>query len=74
MLLLHKPKCKNIDKTFLRSSNESHIQWKKQFHKNLLHFSIYAHFEADKEIDNFSVGHKTINIFGQKTQNLMVII
>ena len=65
MLMLLKPKCENNDITTLRTSNESHIQWKKPFHKNPLFFRIYANFEADNEIDNSSVGNKTTNIFKQ---------
>ena len=65
MLMMHEAKCENIDITTIRTSNESHIYWKKQFHKNLLNFRIYADFEADKEKDNSSVGNKTTNIYKQ---------
>ena len=34
MLMLHKPKCENNDITTIRTSSESHIQWKKHFRKN----------------------------------------
>ena len=40
--------------------------WKKHFHKNPLYFRIFAHFEADNEIDNSNVGDKTIIIYKQK--------
>ena len=46
----------------LLTSPESHLQWKKHFHKNPLYFRIYADFEADNEKDNSSIGNKTINI------------
>ena len=49
MLKLHKPKCENNDITTIRTLNESHLHWKKHFHKNPLHFRIYADFEADNE-------------------------
>ena len=62
MLMLHKPKCEN-DITTLRTSNESHIYWKKHFHKNPLYFRLYAGFEADNEKYNSSVGNKTTNIY-----------
>ena len=65
MLTLHKPKCENNDITTIRTSNESHLLWKKHFHKNPLHFRIYADFEADNEKDNISVGNKTTNIYKQ---------
>ena len=36
MLKLHEPKCENIDITTIRTSLESHLHWKKHFHKNPL--------------------------------------
>ena len=45
MLLLHEPKCQNNLIITLRTTNESHIQWKNQFHKNPLYFTIYADLE-----------------------------
>ena len=51
MLMLHKLKSKKTDITFLRPSNESHIQWKKHIYKYIVYFRIYALFEADKEFD-----------------------
>ena len=65
MFLSHKPKCENKHITTLRTTNESHIQWKKHFHKNSLVFRIYADFEADNEKDNSSIGNKTTNIYKQ---------
>ena len=49
----------------IRTSNESHLYWKKHFHKNPLYFRIIADFEADNEIDGSSVGNKTTNIYKQ---------
>ena len=51
--------------TTIRTSNESHIYWKKHFHKNPLYFRIYADFEADNEKDNSIIGNKTTNIYKQ---------
>ena len=65
MLMKHKPKCENIDITSNRTSNESHLHWKKHFHKNPLYFRIYADFEADNEKDNTCIGNKTTNIYKQ---------
>ena len=65
MLIKHKPKCENNDITSIKTSNESHLYWKKHFHKNPLYFRIYADFEADNEKDNSTVGDKTINIYNQ---------
>ena len=65
MLIQHKPKCENIDITSIKTSNESQLHWKKHFHKNPLHFRIYADFEADNEKDNTCIGNKTINIYKQ---------
>ena len=65
MLIKHKPKCENNDITSIKTSNESHLHWKKYFHKNPLYFRIYADFEADNENDDSFVGNKTINIYKQ---------
>ena len=65
MMIKHKPKCENNDTTKIRTSNESHLQWKKHFHKNPLYFRIYADFEADNEKDNSSIGNKTTYIYKQ---------
>ena len=65
MLKIHKPKCENNDITTIRTSSESHLHWKKHFHKNPLYFRIYADFEADNEKDNSIVGNKTTNIYKQ---------
>ena len=51
--------------TSIRTSNESHLHWKKHFHKNPLYFRIYADFEADNEKDNSNIGNKTTNIYKQ---------
>ena len=65
MLMLHKPKCENNEITTIRTSNDSHLNWKKHFHKNPLYFRIYADFEADNEKDNSIIGNKTTNIYKQ---------
>ena len=65
MLKLHKPKCEINDITTIRTSSESHLHWKNNFHKNPLYFRIYADFEADNEIDKSSIGNKTTNIYKQ---------
>ena len=49
----------------IRTSNESHLYWKKHFHKISLYFRIIADFEADNKIDGSSVGDKTTNIYKQ---------
>ena len=65
MLMKHKPKCENNDITSIKTSNESHLLWKKHFHKNPLYFRIYADFEANNEKDDSVVGNKTTNIYKQ---------
>ena len=65
MLMKHKEKCGIDNITTIRTSNESHLFWKKHFHKNTLYFRIYADFEADNEKDDTVVGNKTINIYKQ---------
>ena len=48
MLMLDKKKCEDDNITTIRTSPESHIQWKKKhFHKNPLYFRIYSDFEAE---------------------------
>ena len=63
MLMIHKPKCENNDITTIRTSDDTQVFWKKQFHKNPLYFRINADFEADREIeDNKVVCKKTTKI------------
>ena len=61
----HKEKCGDDNICTIRTSKESHIFWKKHFHKNPLYFRIYAEFEADNEKDNSKIGNKTTNIYKQ---------
>ena len=65
MLIKHKQKCGEDNITTIKTSNESHLHWKKHFHKNPLYFRIYADFEADNEKDKSSIGNKTTNIYKQ---------
>ena len=65
MLILHKAECGNNDITTIRTSIESHLYWKKHFHKNPLYFRIYVVFEADNEKDNSIVDNKTTNFYKQ---------
>ena len=61
----HKEKCGDDNICTIRTSNESHLYWKKHFHKNKLYFRIIADFEADNEEDNSKIGKKTTNIYKQ---------
>ena len=63
MLNKHKKNVDNI--TTIKTSNESHLHWKKHFHKNPLCFRIDADLETDNEKDNSSIGNKTTNIYKQ---------
>ena len=65
MLMKHKEKCGDDNITVIKTSNESHLYWKKHFHKNPLYFRIYADFEADNEKDNSIIGNKTTKIYKQ---------
>ena len=65
MLMKHKQKCGEDNITTITTSKESHLYWKKHFHKNPLFFRIYADFEADNEKDNSIIGNKTTNIYKQ---------
>ena len=65
MLMKHKPKCGDDNITTIKTSNESHLHWKKHFHKNPLYIRIYADFEADNEKNKSDKGNKTTNIYKQ---------
>ena len=65
LLTKHKQKCGEDKITTITTSKESHLYWKKHFHKNPLYFRIYADFEADNEKDNSVIGNKTTNIYKQ---------
>ena len=73
MIKIHKQKCENNDTMIIRNSSESHVDWKKHFHKNPFYFRIYADFGVDNEIDNFNTGNKT-TIFINKNDDIKVII
>ena len=62
-MIIHKEIFGVDNKSTIRTSSESHFNWKNYFHKNPLYFRKYADFESDKEIDNSSVGNKTTNIY-----------
>ena len=64
-LINHKENCRDDNICTIRTSNESHLYWKKHFHKNLLFFRIIADFEADNEIDDSNIGKKTTNFYKQ---------
>ena len=61
----HKEKCGDDNICTVRTSNESHLFWKKHFHKNPIYFRIIADFEADNEKDYSKIGNKTTNIYKQ---------
>ena len=65
-LINRKEKCGDDNICTIRTSNESHLYWKKHFQKNPLYFRIIADFEADNEKDNLKVGDKTTNIYKQE--------
>ena len=65
MIMLQKQKCGEDNITTLKTSTESHISWRKPFHKNLSFFRINAGFEVDNEEDNSNIGNKTTNIHKQ---------
>ena len=65
MLIKHKQKCGEDNITTIKFSPDSHLHWKKHFHKNPLYVRIYADFKADNEKDNSSIGNKTTNIYKQ---------
>ena len=62
----HKEKCGYDNICAIRTSKESHLYWKKHFHKNPLYFRIYADFENDNEKDDSKIVNKTTIIYKQK--------
>ena len=62
-LINHKEKCGDDNIGAIRTSSESHLYWKKHFHKNPSYFRIIAVFEADNQIDGSNIGDKTTNIY-----------
>ena len=64
-LIKHQQRCDQQEKTSIRTSDESQLYSKKHFHKNPHSFRILADFEADNEIDNSTIGDKTILIYKQ---------
>ena len=65
MLMKHIQKCGDDLMTTIKTSNESHLHWKKHFHKNPLYFRIYADIEADNEKDDSVIGNKTNKVYKQ---------
>ena len=65
MLMTRTPKCEQQEVTSTRISKESHLHWKKHFHKNTLYVEIIADFGTENEIDNSSIGDKTTNNYKQ---------
>ena len=61
----HKEKCGDDNICTKRTSSESHLYWKRHFHRNPLYFRIIADFEADNEVHGSSVGNKATNIYEQ---------
>ena len=60
-LLNHKEKCGDDNICTIRTSSESHTQWNKHFHKNLLYSRIHADFEADSKKQDSSISNRTTN-------------
>ena len=66
VLTKHRTRCNQQKITSFKTSNESHLYWRKHFHKNPLGCRIFADFEAENETDTSTIGNKTTNIFKQK--------
>ena len=64
-MINHKEKCGDDNICTIRTSSESHLYWKKYFHKYPLYFRNIADFDADNEIAGSSVGNKTTNVYKQ---------
>ena len=64
MLIRHKNLCGENQQ--LKTSPNSHIYWKKVFHKNNFYLRIYADFEADNKKENTIIGDTTTNVYKQE--------
>ena len=60
VLINHIQNCGQQEIISKKTRKESHLYWKKHFHKNLLHFGFFADFEVDNEIDNANTGKNII--------------
>ena len=65
VLVKHTERCKQQDITAIRVSKDSHLMWKKHFHKIPLYFRIYGDFECNNKREYSNIGNKTTNIFRQ---------
>ena len=63
--LNHKQKCGEDNICTIRTSNDSHLYWKKHFHKNPLFFRNFDDFEGDNKVDGSNIGDQTTNIYKQ---------
>ena len=63
----HNERCYQQERTSIETSIESHLYWKKHFHKILFNFGIYAGFEADKKANKSSIGDKRTNSYSKKS-------
>ena len=56
-LMIHKEESGSEKICTIGTSSASHLHWKKDFHKNVIDFRIYAAFEVDNEIDKSNIGY-----------------
>ena len=67
VLLKGKMKCEKQEVISIKTSNESHIYWRKYFHKIPLYFRIYSESTCDNQINYSNIRNKTPNIYHQIT-------
>ena len=65
VLMMHTLRCERQKMTSIRKSNESHLNWGKQLHKNHSYFRRFADFEADNVIDSSNIRHNTAIVYKQ---------
>ena len=66
VLIKHIERCRQQDIKVIRLSKESHLMWKKYFHKIPLYFRIYGDFECKNSIAELQhIGKKSKNVFRQ---------
>ena len=65
VLVKQKQRCGKQRTAAFKTSNESHLYWKKYFQYFPLFIRVYADFETDNKVDIYSVGNKTTDNYKQ---------
>ena len=64
-LLKHEQRCEQQEVAAIKTSNYSHLCWRKYFPKTSLCFRVLADLEPDNEVDIFNIVIKTTKLYKQ---------